>query len=34
MILDQSVVSKWIWWMGMIIEFTFVEGNILKGIIE
>jgi hypothetical protein len=23
MILDQSVVSKWIWWMGMIIEFHF-----------
>jgi hypothetical protein len=33
-ILDPSVVTKWIWWMGMIIRFTFVEGIILKGIIE
>jgi hypothetical protein len=29
-ILDPSVVSKWIWWKGMIIRFTFVEGIILK----
>jgi hypothetical protein len=33
-ILDPSVVSKWIWWMGMIIRFTFVEGIILNRIIE
>jgi hypothetical protein len=33
-ILDPSVVSKWIWWMGMVIRFTFVEGIILKRIIE
>jgi hypothetical protein len=34
MILDQCVVSKWIWYMGMIMEFTFVGGIIFKGIIE
>jgi hypothetical protein len=33
-ILDPSVVSKWIWWMGMITRFTFVEGIILNRIIE
>jgi hypothetical protein len=33
-ILDPSVVSKWIWWMGMIIRFIFVEGIILNRIIE
>jgi hypothetical protein len=32
--LDPSVMSKWIWWMGMVIRFTSVEGIILNRIIE